>query len=272
MGADLRDADLSDADLSDAELSGANLSGCNLAGARCIRTGLLGATLAHIRASGAQLVHASLTGADLTGADLTGARLAGARLTEACLHRATFEHANLAGADLRRARVHRANFLRADLSKGQFDGLRGYESASFVGADLRDADFRGAHGFRRFTVDQNYLHELRTRGPSSAVVYWVWWATSDCGRSLLRWAAWTLAVTLLFAWLYTVVDVDFGPHATWLSPVYYSVVTLTTLGYGDVVPASAPAQGVAMAQAIVGYFALGGLLTIFSTKMGRRGE
>jgi uncharacterized protein YjbI with pentapeptide repeats len=272
MGADLRDADLTDANLSDAELAGADLSGATLMHARCSRAGLLGATLVGIRAERVQLDDASLTGADLSGADLTGANLAGARLTEATLHRALLEHASLAGADLRRARLRGADLLGADLSRSRLDGLQAYTSASFVGVDLRDADFRGAYGFRRFAVDQNYLYELRHRSRASAVVYWLWWATSDCGRSLVRWSGWTVAVTLGFAWLYTLVDVDFGSHATWLSPLYYSVVTLTTLGYGDVLPTSTAAQAVAMGQALIGYIALGGLLSILTTKMGRRGE
>ena len=68
------------------------------------------------------------------------------------------------------------------------------------------------------------------------------------------------------------VGVDYGKHPTYLSPLYYSVVTLTTLGYGDVVPASASGQLVAMIEVITGYIMLGGLLSIFSIKMARRGD
>ena len=50
----------------------------------------------------------------------------------------------------------------------------------------------------------------------------------------------------LFAGLFQLVAVDYGDHPTFLSPLYYSVVTLTTLGYGDAVPASASAQVLAM--------------------------
>ena len=57
---------------------------------------------------------------------------------------------------------------------------------------------------------------------------------------------------LVFAGLYQTVAVDYGDHPTFLSSVYYSVVTLTTLGYGDVVPASAVAQGVTTPRPIAG--------------------
>lgn len=83
---------------------------------------------------------------------------------------------------------------------------------------------------------------------------------------------WTAIIMLLFSIVYTYVDIDYGDYETALSPLYYSVVTMTTLGYGDVLPASIPAQLVAMAQVVIGYMTLGGVLSIFATKMGRRAE
>ena len=47
---------------------------------------------------------------------------------------------------------------------------------------------------------------------------------------------------------------------------------MTTLGYGDVLPASTSGQIVAMIQVVIGYVMLGGVLSIFATKMGRRAE
>ena len=65
---------------------------------------------------------------------------------------------------------------------------------------------------------------------------------------------------------------DYGDQRTPLSSLYYSVVTLTTLGYGDVVPASIWAQLLAMVEVLLGYVMLGGLLSIFANKMARRAE
>ena len=103
-------------------------------------------------------------------------------------------------------------------------------------------------------------------------MYRLWAASSDCGRSFLRWGLWTIVLAGLFAGLYTQVRIDYGEHETALSPIYFSVVTLTTLGYGDVLPASAAAQVVAMIEVGIGYVMLGGLLSIFSNKMARRAE
>jgi len=79
-------------------------------------------------------------------------------------------------------------------------------------------------------------------------------------------------VAFLFALIFSFVEVDYGDHPTSFSPLYYSFVTLTTLGYGDVVPSSPGAQVVSVVEVVVGYVALGGLLSIFATKMARRAE
>lgn len=44
---------------------------------------------------------------------------------------------------------------------------------------------------------------------------------------------------------------DFGWDSEWL---YFSFVTMTTLGYGDILPVSATARGLAYMQAVVGQF------------------
>ena len=65
---------------------------------------------------------------------------------------------------------------------------------------------------------------------------------------------------------------DLGDNPTWFSSFYYSVVTLTTLGYGDVTPASTAAQIVALIEVVIGYVMLGGLICLLSNKLARRGE
>jgi uncharacterized protein YjbI with pentapeptide repeats len=306
-GLALIDEDLSGLDLSLADLSGADLSRANLAGATLFRGRLAGATLFRANLEGAELSGADLTGANLQnvrarsaglgmailmgaslieadlgeatltqvdarGADLRMATLAGARLREAVLERADLSKANLRGAELCHAKVARAAFDDADLRGAMLRGIDGYQQARWIGADVREIDFHGAYLCRRFILDQNFLQEFREQGPWAERLYLIWWATSDCGRSLTRWGIWTAALAFLFTGVYAMCDVDYGDHATWLSPLYYSVVTLTTLGYGDVLPASVPAQLAAMVEVCLGYVMLGGLLSIFSNKMARRAE
>lgn len=296
-GLDLHGVDLSDANLTRAKLTGANLFGANLEGAvmtgcqldRAELTGarltrahlenasachagfgqarLAEANLFHARLEGATFAQADLTRADLRCSDLTSARMLGTRCLGTDFTQATLRHGDLQEAD-----VAGATFDRADLRSARLCGLKNYAAARFISTDVRDVDFTGAHFARRFILDQNYLHEFRAQGRLQKILYGIWWATSDCGRSLARWSLFTALLALLFALAYQTVDVDFGPYRTWFSPVYFSFVTLTTLGYGDCLPISATAQIVATLEVICGYVMLGGLLSILTNKMARRAE
>ena len=306
-GRDLSRLDLSGADLSGANLSGADLSLCNLEGAVLLRANLKGALLLK-----ANLRNSELTGADLTGANLEEADAAHAGMGMAVLKNAVFFNANLEwgtltkadveGADfraavLKNARIREASLVRADLTNADMrsadlslsdvDGavfnnanlqesrlrlVRNFETASWIGVDVRNINFAGAYRLRRFISDQNYLKEFKESGSFARIVYFFWWLTSDCGRSMMRWFLWIGVQVLVFAFLYSKVGVDYGMYPTFLSPIYYSVVTLTTLGYGDVVPSTVWGQVVAMLEVTTGYLMLGGLISILSTKMTRRAD
>jgi uncharacterized protein YjbI with pentapeptide repeats len=306
-GVDLSGQDLSGADLTGCDLSGANLSGTNLKGAKLSFAQLRGSHLFRTNLVAAELLSADLSGADMTECLAERAGFGRANLSDATLisgdfRSATFGNATLCHADLRACNLERARLRSADLTHANFaaanlrqtdfqdslmaeadfsdtdmrdahlKGVRGFKSANWLGADIRNVDFCGAYMVRRFIMDENYLSEFRRQNRFTEVLYWLWWVTSDCGRSITRWALWTMAVAFGFAGLYSVTSLDYGQYPTFLSPLYYSFVTLTTLGYGDVVPASPAAQVVAVIEVVVGYVALGGLLSIFATKMARRAE
>lgn len=303
----LVDADLSGLNLAGSDLSGADLSRADLEGAMLLRARMEGTTLFQARLERAELGGAELTGANLQGARASGAgfgraRLEGACLADADLSNATLTEASLRGAELRvcrleGARARSADLRETDLSRADLrgadledcrlegavlDGARmggvslrgitGYPKASWIGVDIRETDFTGAYLCRRHILDQNYLLEFRQQGAWARWLYAAWWLTSDCGRSLVRWAVLTVVLAVGFAGLYNLVGMDWGENETPLSPLYFSVVTLTTLGYGDVLPATLAAQVVAMAEVVTGYVMLGGLLSIFSCKMSRRAE
>jgi uncharacterized protein YjbI with pentapeptide repeats len=263
---------LENADLSDAELTGADLSGAYLSSARLNRAGMGEACLRGANLFLADLESCTLSRADLTGADLRKAHLQHARLREADLSEADLTGADLRWTDLSHGRVGHATFRNADLRHARLRALRRFDKANWVGVDLRDVNFAGAYRLRRFIIDQNYLYEFRQRGRWAEVLYFLWWVTSDCGRSVLRWCFWVILTTWFYAILFALVGLHYGAYQTWLSPLYFSVVTLTSLGYGDVVPASTGAQVLVMLEVITGYLMLGGLMSIFSNKLARRGE
>ena len=204
--------------------------------------------------------------------DLRASNLKNAKLSEIDLTDAIFTRANLVKSDLKHSNVAGTNFELADMQGSRLLGIKNFQKAFWVGADIRDLDLRGAYLVRRYISDENYLFEFRSMSRFHRAIYFVWWASSDCGRSLFRWFVWLVILTLIFAAVYTQVDIDYGDHATIFSPVYFSFITLTTVGYGDAVPASLTAQIFVALQAITGYMGLGGLLSILGNKMARRAE
>jgi len=291
-GADLRDKDLTGADLRKARLIGADLRGCSLRGADLTGAKLVGAKLNNAdltdcRASdavfgqadvsgavffGADLTNTSFSSAIMHGADFRAANLDRARLIDADLTDADFSGSTVSNADLSSANVTGTQFQGANVRGSALGHLVGFDQAHWIGVSVIDIDFSGAYLLRREIMDQNYLYEFRTRDRRHAALYAVWKATSDCGRSSARWGAMTLMVALLFGVLYTVVDIEYGANQTALSPFYFSVVTITTLGYGDALPRSMTAQVLVMIEVAVGYMMLGGVLSIFATRMGRRAD
>ncbi len=272
FGANLQGAILTGADLTGADFTGANLEGANLENAKAEAAGFGMANLRGARLFHADLRHATFTKANLEGADLGCADLSFARLREANLRKTNFSAANLREAHLNLSDVSGASFKEADLRGAHLRMLKGYKSANWIGADIRDINFAGAYLIRRHILDENYLEEFRQRGRWAKIAYFLWWLTSDCGRSLKRWCLLIAIQALIFAWIYHLIGVDYGKYPTPLSPLYYSIVTLTTLGYGDVIPNSMLGQVVAICEVITGYVMLGGLLAIFTNRIARRAD
>jgi len=219
-----------------------------------------------------QLRNSSLTGADMSHVVLDGSCLEESRLAKVCLKGASLLRCNLQRVDLAGANVEGAVFTESDLRGATLRTVSGFEKACWLRTDMREINFAGAYLLRRFANDQNYLDEFRNRNRFSSAVYWLWLITSDCGRSLSRWGLLIFVQVILFACLYTQVGVDYGEHDTWLSPIYFSVVTITTLGYGDVLPTTVGGQIVTICEVVIGYIMLGGLLSIFTNKMARRAD
>ncbi len=57
---------------------------------------------------------------------------------------------------------------------------------------------------------------------------------------------------------------------TWFTPFYYSLVTYTTLGFGDVTADSLIGEMLVISEVIAGYFTLGLLLSILANTVARR--
>ena len=168
---------------------------------------------------------------------------------------------------------------KARLSREQFHPVQFY-------LDSRHIDEVANPFFKRYVADQQFIRAFRQANPVLARL-WKW--SSDYGRNLGLWACWSLFFVILFAfaylpfpeWMPTWVQ-DWTPRfhqttgfysgrtLTFSDCFYFSVVTFTTLGFGDVVADNAPARFVVALEVIFGYVMLGGLISIFSNKLASR--
>lgn len=140
--------------------------------------------------------------------------------------------------------------------------------------------------FKRYVADQQFTRAFDQANPILAKL-WRW--SSDYGRSLTLWAFWSLFFAFLFAlaympsstWMPTWIQ-DLTPRfhqstgaysgepLTFWNCFYFSIVTFTTLGFGDVVADNAAARLFVTLEVIFGYMMLGGLISIFSNKLASR--
>ena len=300
--------DLSDADLSDADLGGVDLSEAELCGAQMERTNLKMACLRRADLSGARLVGAELYKADLEGAflmgadlgqaylaqanlthaDLRGADLNGARLNEATLREALVGEAVLRGATLTNAEVTGADLRKVDLADADLRGLSYGSPAQRRGLFLGIRGLDSCHGnalFVRDAKDQDYLDALELaidatreswRRTCKRLLFRAW-GLIDYGRSLGRPLLYAALLCSLFGVIYL-----FDMHLGWglidysessqspLTPFYFSIVTYTTLGYGDVLPLNWQGELLVMLEVVLGYATLGLLLSILANRVARR--
>jgi hypothetical protein len=253
-------------DLTQADLHGANLA----------RADLRGANLGRANLSGANLRGAQLRGADLSGADLVGANLSGADLMGANLSKASLLGADLSGADLSRALLNAVNLSRANISGAEVTSVhwdRSRMRGKYLGIRGLDSCFGNAL-FRRAAADQDFLDTLEAhwRGTWRIRLFQAWgWL--DYGRSMGRVAAFGFGMVSLFAAIFYRWPelLHYEPGAqTWFTPYYYSIVTFTTLGFGDVRPVGTTGEIVASIEVVIGYFTLGLLLAVLAEKLARR--
>jgi hypothetical protein len=270
--ADLHGADLNNADFQGAVLIGANLRGCDLHDARLDHASLVAADL-----QGADLSGSDVTSAHLIKARLNGARCAQARFCHADLSHADLVETNMTGCDLEGASLVEADLTGASLKSANLDraGVMGvkYDRRRLTCRGIRADACYGHAVFKRDVQDQDWIETFRAQSRWHYAVYVFWWLFTDCGRSLLRvWLAATI-LAMVFGVLYAnspdLLNVSRSVQTAW-TPFYFSFVTFTTLGFGDVTPGSLAGEVVVTCEVVLGYITLGVLVSILANKVARR--
>ncbi|NTW82935.1 MAG: hypothetical protein HGB36_06140 [Chlorobiaceae bacterium] len=257
----------------------ANLEGANFLFSNLEYADLRGTNLKSASFEDADIQHALLTHADLYDTLLSNANCKGADFSYAFL-----KGTDLSGANLENAKVTSVNFEKQIFFKLLFD-------ARFVPSEMwkRRLDFfldtrircmgvhtascYGSQGFIQFLRDVDYLEEIYSKVRGSFLIF-IWWVFADCGRSLGRWAFWTLIIILLFALLFLSLGEEHFAllHFPFTLPtmLYFSIINFTTYGSTDISPVTWIAALLSSIEVIFGYMMFGGLISIFSSKIARR--
>jgi Ion channel/Pentapeptide repeats (9 copies) len=189
---------------------------------------------------GSDLSNTDLHNVDFFAADLRDTRFVGCNLTNT-----HFSEADIRGADFSFARMN-----DAFLDNAIYD-LR----TTFTGVDIRQVNFNLAALLQDQARTQQRIAHLKSRHPTLAfILRW----TCNYGQSLGLWALWVAGTILVFATIYAVFPGMVNVPG-YLSAVYFSVTTFSTLGLGDITPISDIGKLVVMLEAILGYL-MGGLL------------
>lgn len=134
---------------------------------------------------------------------------------------------------------------------------------------------------KRYIDDEQWIESWRINPTGRwwrEPVFRLWELTSHCGRSIGLWVFWSALFAVVFAFIYQAFgsgSITFSVDMAGKQPdlrayLYYSVVTFTTLGFGDIIPKTNWARFAVGSEVILGYVMLGGLISIFANKFARR--
>ena len=241
---DMRGAPLSNADLEKATLSEASLWGANLS-----QASLRGANL-----SGANLIRANLSGADLWGARYTTDEIFN-QLMKWWVPRF----------------LHHIPFVKGMkiLQKWKPVGI-----TNFTVVDTTKVDGSTNPVLKRHIEDYQFILGFKEKSWFHRKLFYpIWKVTSDCGRSLSLWLISSMIVLRIFTVIYSFFLNDwFNQPLNLFDIIYFNVVTLTTLGFGDITPKVGKpiAQLPVMIEVVIGYIMFGGLVSILANKLARR--
>lgn len=278
--ANLSRVDLSGADLSRADLENADLSRSNLSDSIFFDANLKGAELL-----GANLSSADLTGANVEGADLTRANLFRARLWHANLKNSNLIEADLSRADLWNASLHGVKLWRTittealSITKNSFqspgrglgvshrineDGILSAEEAYRIlkGYFISNGRYNDASwaSFREKRMERLLLKKRKSLAyiPNLIMNFLCGYGEKP-SRIILS----SSVVISIYAIIFSSLDaVNLSSLSTYKMSfydyLYFSIVTFTTVGYGDFIPkASALFRLLSASEAFLGAFMIG---------------
>jgi hypothetical protein len=131
----------------------------------------------------------------------------------------------------------------------------------------------------KYIKDQSWLEaklEESKKSWWSRLWMFLWGISSGYGSNIWLWMFWSLFIALSYGATYWLagdnlvkIVVNLPGDPGWFKYFYFSIVTFTTLGFGDVLPVSGLGEFIVATEVIAGYMMLGGLISIFTNKLAR---
>jgi hypothetical protein len=254
-------------------LRGANLFRANLAGAHLFNVDLQGADMLKANLAGANMNEAKLQGVDLLGATLDGTRLERVQWGDASVNEQAARESLSAG----RKKDALEKFEEAEevyrTLRQAYDGAGRFEQAGVF--------FRREMTMRRMLLPMWSLDRLWSKLVDTFCAY-----GESPPRVIVSATLINLIVAVIF-WLVGIngpdvglnredgrIGIDLGASVmnnvlSYFHCVYYSVVTFTTLGYGEMTPPTLLTRNLAAGHAFMGAFMMAMFVAVFGKKMTR---
>ena len=185
--------------------------------------------------------------------------------------------ANLSGANLSKANLKGVVLKDSKVLEVTYEKKTHRAMKNMPCRGINVSTCYGDPKFRRFVMDQDYLENLRfNEGKWGKFKFWFWYLTCDCGRNFFWWLGWSALFICGFAWLFyfNMGHFEFStiPLNTydWWTCLYFSLVTMTTLGFGDIVPKDNWGAFLVSIVVITGYLMFGVLIALVSNLIARR--
>lgn len=207
--------------------------------------------------------HTDLRGINLSGMRIENADLSNVDLYFSNLNKTVFHNVKLQDSWLSESDIRGAAFEWCNMDKVLVDKVKFNSETKFTGVNLGVINFTLSEMLRDLALGQGRISYLEDNNPKIA---WFLRISCDYGRSIRRWALWVIASVLFFALIYCLFPGLISKNG-FIDSIYFSLITFTTLGYGDITPVGTIGKIVVITEVSLGYVMGGLLVAILSRRV-----
>jgi len=279
----LTEADCISVDGRDAQCVGTIFYKTMLQDAKLIKAFLLGANLQHANLMNADLHEAMLGRADLKAAYLGEASLEGANLMNADLRESEFttgtilREININGCKLENSSIKNAynNLDKIVIQEKQ----KKYLEAQDVYRNLKN--YFCKEGMYELSGEYYYREKLMEKRLLKKKRKWKKWLLNcvlqkiagygEKPLNVIGWWGFVILILAITYWFFNGVmaSKNLAYNPSFLESLYFSGVTFTTLGFGDLAPKPGIFQIIAFSEALIGAILMAMFIFVFARKMAR---